>query len=97
MDYNEKKKNVFLIGADDILSCFDLASNQYIIRQPFNETVLSMSHCPSMNLIAISFPNRVCIYSKIKNKQPYKCRNYSKWFKINFVNKNDNIIFRCSD
>ena len=73
LDYNEKKKNVFLIGADDILSCFDLASNQYIIRQPFNETVLSMSHCPSMNLIAISFPNRVCIYSKIKNKLHIFC------------------------
>ena len=68
IDMNEKKGNIFLVGSDNILSVFDLTTNEYIIRYPFDEEVLSFSNCPATNLFAITFPTKVKIYSKIKNK-----------------------------
>ena len=65
-DLNEKKELVYIIGKDNILECFDCLKNEYIIRHPFQEKVLSISACPLNNLLALSFPNKVSIFSKIK-------------------------------
>ena len=65
-DANEKKQLIYIIGKDNVFECFDCLKNEYIIRHPFPEKVLSISACPLNNLFAISFPHKVTIFSRIK-------------------------------
>ena len=61
-DLNEKKELVYIIGKDNILECFDCLKNEYIIRHPFQEKVLSISACPLNNLLALFFLYKVSIF-----------------------------------
>ena len=67
-DLNEKKQLLYIIDEDNIFECFDCLKNEYVIRFPFSEKILSISACPLNNLFAISFPNKVSVYAKIKKK-----------------------------
>ena len=68
MELGEKKQYVYLIDNKNILNCFDILNNQYVVKYPFNENVKSLSVNPTNNLFAVSFPNRVCIYGNLQNK-----------------------------
>ena len=63
-----KKQNIFLIDNKNVLNCFDILNNKYLLKYSIPEKVNSLSVNPSNNLFAISFPSKVCIYSNLQNK-----------------------------
>ena len=65
-DLNEKKQLLYIIDENNVFECFDCLKNEYVIRHPFNEKILSISSNPLNNLFAISFPNKVSVFAKIK-------------------------------
>lgn len=67
IEMNEKKETIFIITKDNIFQCFDLISNEYIIRQKYKDEILSFTVCPCNNLFAMAFNDKVQVYSKIKN------------------------------
>ena len=68
LDLGEKKQNIFLIDNKNVLNCFDILNNKYVLKYSIPEKVNSLSVNPSNNLFAISFPSKVCIYSNLQNK-----------------------------
>ena len=58
IDLNEKKQNIYLIDNKNVLTCFDILNNKYVLKYPFFEQVNSFSVNPTNNLFAISFPNK---------------------------------------
>ena len=73
IDLGEKKQNIYIINNKNVLSCFDILNNKYVIKYPFLEEVNSLSVNPTYNLFALSFPNKVCIYGNLKNKCNLYC------------------------
>ena len=68
MEIGEKKQNIYLIDNKNVLNCFDILKNQYVVKHPFSEQVNSLSVNPTNNLFAVSFPSKVCIYGNLQNK-----------------------------
>ena len=67
IDFDEKKQNIYFINSLNNLTCFSILKGEYVLNHPFNEQVNSLSVNSTNNLIAISFPNKVCIYGNLKN------------------------------
>ena len=68
IELNEKKQNIYLIDNKNVLNCFDILNNKYVVKHPFAEQVNSISVNSTNNLFAISFPSKVCIYGNLQNK-----------------------------
>ena len=73
IELGEKKQNIYLIDDKNVLNCFDILNNKYVIKHSFQEKVNSLSVNPIKNLFAISFPTKVCIYGNLKNKCHLYC------------------------
>ena len=68
IDMWEKKNIILILDKSNELYSFDITENQYNYLYKFPEEVNSISTNPINNYIAISYKNKVAIYTKIKNR-----------------------------
>ncbi|MCQ2816216.1 MAG: hypothetical protein MJ252_03010 [archaeon] len=74
-DWNEKKRFLYIVSKDNVFSCFDLISKEYVLRKKFTESnITSISSCQSNNLVAVTTPKYLIIKSKIQDKLEDFCR-----------------------
>ena len=68
IDLWEKKNLILILDKNNELYSFDISENQYNLLIKFHEEVYKISTNPLNNYLAVSFKDRLAIYTKIKNK-----------------------------
>ena len=68
IDMWEKKNMILILDKSNELYTFDITENTYSYLYKFSDEVLSLSTNPINDYIAVSFTNKVVVYTKLKDK-----------------------------
>ena len=88
----EKKQSIYFVDTNNYLKIYEILKKQYITNKKFEDTILSLSVNPSINLFALGFEKKVSIYGKLRENVTKFCELDVEDSILQWSNKGDYLV-----